>query len=30
MLEADSTDECDAWDIWVAELETVRQLLLNV
>jgi hypothetical protein len=30
VLEADSTEECDAWDVWVAELETVRQLLLNV
>ena len=24
VLEADSTEECDAWDVWVAELETVR------
>ena len=30
VLEADSPEECDAWDVWVAELETVRQLLLNV
>ncbi len=30
MLEADSPEECDAWDVWVEELETVRQLLLNV
>ena len=30
VYEADSTEECDAWDVWVAELETVRQLLLNV
>ena len=30
VLAADSTEECDAWDVWVAELETVRQLLLNV
>ena len=30
VLEADSTEECDAWDVRVKELETVRQLLLNV
>ena len=30
VLEADSAEACDAWDVWVAELETVRQLLLNV
>ena len=30
VLEADSTEECDAWGIWVAELDAVRQLLLNV
>jgi hypothetical protein len=30
VLEADSTEECDAWDDWVAEIETVRQLLFNV
>jgi hypothetical protein len=30
VLEADSTAECDAWDIWVAELETEHQRLLNV
>jgi hypothetical protein len=30
VLEADPAEECDAWDVWVAELETVRQLLLNV
>ena len=28
-LEADSPEECDAWDVWVDELETIRQLLLN-
>ena len=30
VLEADSPEECDAWDVWVEELKTVRQLLLNV
>ena len=30
VLMADSAEECDAWDVWVEELETVRQLLLNV
>jgi hypothetical protein len=30
VLAADSTEECDAWDVWVQELETVRQLLLDV
>ena len=29
-LEADSPEECDAWDVWVEELKTVRQLLLDV
>ena len=29
-LEADSHEECDAWDVWVEELQSVRQLLLNV
>jgi hypothetical protein len=29
-LEADSPEECDAWDVWVEELKSVRQLLLNV
>lgn len=27
---ADSAEDCDAWDVWVEELESVRQLLLNV
>ncbi len=30
VLTADSADECDAWDVWAEELETVRQLLLEV
>ena len=30
VLTANSAEECDAWDVWVEELETVRQLLLNV
>jgi hypothetical protein len=30
VFEADPVEECDAWDVWVEELETVRQLLLNV
>jgi len=30
VLEADSPEECAAWDVWVEELKTVRQLLLNV
>jgi hypothetical protein len=30
VLEADSPEECDAWDVWVEELKTVRQLLLDV
>ncbi len=30
VYDADSTEECGAWDVWVAELETVRQLLFNV
>ena len=25
VLTADSPEECDTWDVWVAELETVRQ-----
>ena len=29
-LEADSPEECDAWDVWVDELKTVRELLRNV
>jgi hypothetical protein len=29
-LEADSPEECDAWDVWVEELKTVRELLRNV
>ena len=29
-LEAHSSEECDAWDVWVEELKTVRELLLNV
>ena len=29
-LEADSTEECDAWDVWVDELKVVRELLCNV
>jgi hypothetical protein len=29
-LEADSPEECDAWDVWVGELKTVRELLRNV
>src|ERR1035441_437850 len=28
-LEADSPEECDAWDVWVDELKSVRQLLRN-
>ena len=30
VLKADSPEECDAWDVWVEELKTVRQLLLDV
>ena len=30
VLEADTTEECDAWDVWVVELETLRKLLFNV
>ena len=30
LYDADSPDDCDACDVWVAELETVRRLLLNV
>lgn len=26
-LEADSPEECDAWDVWVDELKSVRELL---
>ena len=26
-LEADSPEECDAWDVWVEELKSVRELL---
>jgi hypothetical protein len=29
-LEADSPEECDAWDVWVDELKCVRELLRNV
>ena len=29
-LEADSPKECDAWDVWVQELKSVRELLRNV
>jgi len=29
-LEADSPEECAAWDVWVNELKSVRQLLRNV
>jgi hypothetical protein len=29
MLEADSPEECDAWDVWVEELKTVREMLRN-
>ena len=28
-LEADSPEECDAWDLWVEELKSVRELLLE-
>ena len=30
VLKVDSTEECDAWDVWVEELKSVRQLLLCV
>jgi hypothetical protein len=30
VLKADSPEECAAWDVWVEELKTVRQLLLYV
>ena len=30
VLKADSPEECAAWDVWVEELKTVRQLLLDV
>jgi hypothetical protein len=26
-LRADSPEECDAWDVWVEELKSVRELL---
>jgi hypothetical protein len=29
-LEADSPKECDAWDVWVEELKSVRELLRKV
>jgi hypothetical protein len=29
-LEADSPEKCDAWEVWVDELKTVRELLRNV
>ena len=29
-LEADSPEKCDGWDVWVEELKSVRELLLNV
>jgi hypothetical protein len=29
-LEADSPEECDAWDVWVEELKSVRELVRNV
>jgi hypothetical protein len=29
-LEADSPEECDAWDVWVEELKSVRELLRKV
>jgi hypothetical protein len=29
-LEADSPEECDAWDVWVDELKSVRELLRSV
>ncbi|MGO9470538.1 MAG: hypothetical protein ACLQIB_42155 [Isosphaeraceae bacterium] len=30
VLKADSPEECAAWDVWVEEPATVRQLLLDV
>jgi hypothetical protein len=30
VLKADSPEECDAWDVWVEELKSVRELLQNV
>jgi len=30
VLKADPPEECAAWDVWVEELKTVRQLLLDV
>jgi hypothetical protein len=30
VLKADSPEECDAWDVWVDELQSVRELLRNV
>jgi hypothetical protein len=30
VLEADSPEEVAAWDVWYEELETIRQLLLDV
>ena len=30
VLKADSPEECDAWDFWVEELKSVRELLRNV
>ena len=29
VLTADSAEECDAWDVWVEGLETVRQIVFN-
>ena len=29
-LDADSPEECDAWDVWVEVLKALRQLLRNV
>ncbi len=29
-LEADSPEECDAWDVWVDELRSVREMLRKV
>jgi hypothetical protein len=30
VLKADSPEECDAWDVWIEELKSVRDLLRNV
>jgi hypothetical protein len=30
VLKADSPEECDAWDVWVDELKSVRDILRNV